>query len=59
MAKQTRAQPRSLFVDGEAGIRLTLPRVLAKFGFDVTSVGTVDNAVAEIRTERFDILLSD
>jgi DNA-binding NtrC family response regulator len=46
-------------VDDEVSIRLTLPRVLANFGFDVTSVGTVDNALAEIRTKRFDILLSD
>jgi DNA-binding NtrC family response regulator len=33
--------------------------VLARFGFDVTSVGSLDNALAEIRSERFDILLSD
>jgi len=59
MAKQSRAKPRILFVDDEAGIRLTLPRVLAKFGFDITSVGSLDDALAEIRTERFDILLSD
>ena len=59
MAKQLRAKPRILFVDDEAGIRLTLPRVLAKFGFDVTSVGTVKDALTEIRAEKFDILLSD
>ena len=59
MAKQSRAKPRILFVDDEAGIRLTLPRVLAKFGFDITSVGSLEDALAEIRTERFDILLSD
>ena len=58
MATQTCHKARILFVDDEASIRLTLPRVLAKF-FDVTSVGTIDNALAEIRTEKFDILLSD
>jgi DNA-binding NarL/FixJ family response regulator len=59
MAKQLRAKPRILFVDDEVGIRLTLPRVLAKFGFDITSVGSLDNALTEIRAEQFDILLSD
>src|ERR1700692_2545442 len=59
MAKATCRKARILFVDDEASIRLTLPRVLAKFGFDITSVGTVENALAEIRTEKFDILLSD
>jgi DNA-binding NtrC family response regulator len=59
MATQTCGKARVLFVDDEPGIRLTLPRVLAKFGFDITSVGTVENALAEIRTEKFNILLSD
>jgi DNA-binding NtrC family response regulator len=59
MAKQTRAKPRVLFVDDEASIRLTLPRVLASFGFDVTSVGTVKGALTNIRSEQFDILVSD
>ena len=59
MAKQRCGKARILFVDDEVSIRLTLPRGLANFGFDVMSVGTVDNALAEIRTERFDILRSD
>src|SRR5690242_3758574 len=59
MEKQACVRRRILFVDDEEGIRLTLPRVLAKYGFDVTAVGSVDNAQAEIRNERFDILLSD
>src|ERR1700680_2463706 len=58
MATQTCHKERILFVDDDASSLLTLPRVLAKF-FDVTSVGTIDNALAEIRTEKFDILLSD
>ena len=52
MAKQTCGKARILFVDDELGIRLTLPRVLATFGFDITSVGTVDNALAEIKAEK-------
>jgi DNA-binding NtrC family response regulator len=59
MAKQTCPKPRILFVDDEASIRLTLPRVLAKLRFDVTSVGSLDEALAEIQNEQFDILLSD
>jgi two-component system response regulator PilR (NtrC family) len=50
---------RILLVDDEAGIRLTLPRVLAKHGFDVTSVANVEDALAEIKAEKFDALLSD
>jgi len=50
---------RVLFVDAEAGIRLTLPRILAKNGFDVTSVANVEDALAEINAEKFDALLSD
>ena len=51
-------KPRILFVDDEASIRLTLPRVLAKF-FDVTSAGTPEDALTEIQSEQFDMLLSD
>ncbi len=50
---------RILFVDDETGIRLTLPRILVKYGFDVTSVASVDEAVREIKTHKFDALLSD
>jgi DNA-binding NtrC family response regulator len=59
MVKQKCRKPRILFVDDELGIRLTLPRVLASFGFDVTSVGTVKDALTNIRSEEFDILVSD
>lgn len=50
---------RILFVDDEAGIRMTLPRILIKYGFDVTSVASVDEAVKEIKAHKFDALLSD
>lgn len=59
MAKQRCTRPRILFVDDEESIRLTLPYVLTKSGFEVMSVGTLADALAKIRTERFDILLSD
>ena len=50
---------RILFVDDEVGIRLTLPRILAKHGFDVTVVASVADAIAEIAAQKFDALLSD
>lgn len=50
---------RILLVDDEAGIRLTLPRILARYGFDVTTVANVEDALTEIKTEEFDVLLSD
>jgi DNA-binding NtrC family response regulator len=50
---------RILFVDDEPSIRLTLPRILAKHGFDVTSVASVQDALTEIQAEKFDALLSD
>lgn len=50
---------RVLFVDDEAGIRLTLPRILVECGFDVTSVANVEDALAEIAAEKFDGLLTD
>jgi DNA-binding NtrC family response regulator len=48
-----------VFVDDEQAIRFTLPRILAKNGFEVTTVANVNDALAEIRTAKFDILLSD
>lgn len=50
---------RILFVDDEAGIRLTLAHILGKFGFEVTSAASVNEAVKEIKAHKFDALLSD
>ena len=58
-AAQEPSRKRVLLVDEEQSIRLTLPRILAKHGFDVTSVATLQDALAEIQTQKFDILLSD
>lgn len=58
MADQV-VRKRILLVDDEAGIRLTLPRILARYGFDVTSVANIEDALAEINAEKFDALLSD
>jgi len=50
---------RVLFVDDEPSIRLTLPTVLERHGFEVTTAASVSAALREIRSSRFDILLSD
>ncbi len=53
------AGKRVLFVDDEPSIRVTLPAILKRNGFDVTAVGTVAEAIAAISQTQFDILLSD
>ena len=50
---------RLLFVDDEANIRFTLPRILESRGFEVTVAGTVPEALAAINSRKFDVLLSD
>lgn len=51
MADEVVRERIPLVVD-EAGIRLTLPRILAKHDFDVTSVANVEAALAEIKAEK-------
>lgn len=50
---------RLLFVDDEDNIRLTLPLLLEKHGFDVTSVPAVADALVQISAVSFDVLLTD
>ena len=50
---------RLLFVDDEEGIRETLPLLLQARGFDVRVAASVPEALSEIRTHKFDVLLSD
>jgi ActR/RegA family two-component response regulator len=50
---------RILFVDDEPSIRLTLPPVLEENGFEVRVAGSVPEALVEINSYQFDILLSD
>ncbi len=50
---------RVLFVDDEPGMRLTMPEVLRQHGFSVTAVGTVNEALDEIASAQFDVLISD
>ena len=53
------APKRILFVDDEASIRLTLPPVLEKEGFEVRVAGSVAEALVEINSYQFDVLLTD
>ena len=50
---------RVLFVDDEPSLRLTMPEVLRQHGFSVTAVGTVNEALDEIASSQFDVLISD
>lgn len=50
---------RLLFVDDEDNIRLTLPRILEKYGFEVTAVANVPDALAEMDHNKYDVLISD
>ncbi len=52
-------KPKILFVDDEPGIRATLPAILAKFGFSVTSTATVPEALHLVATQKFDVLIAD
>jgi CheY-like chemotaxis protein len=51
--------PRILFVDDAPNLRLTFPPILQGLGYVVRSVGTVAEALAEITTREFDVLISD
>ena len=48
-----------LFVDDEANIRLTLPAILTREGFEVSVAATVPEALQAIQNQKFDILLAD
>ncbi len=50
---------RILFVDDEAAIRETLPRILTLHGYDVFCAATVAEALAAITSRTFDVLLTD
>lgn len=50
---------RVLFVDDEPSLRLTFPAILQLHGFEVRTVATVAEALAEITTQSFEVLISD
>ena len=50
---------RVLFVDDEPAIRETLHQILTMHGFDVTSAGRVAEALQQIASGPFDVLIAD
>ena len=50
---------RLLFVDDERGIRETLSIILLRYGFTVALAATVNEAIEQIRTQKFDLLVCD
>jgi ActR/RegA family two-component response regulator len=48
-----------LFVDDEDSIRATLPPILEKYGFKVTTAATVAEAMTLIAQRKFEVLLTD
>ena len=50
---------RLLFVDDEEGIRLTLPPLLQTKGFEVRVAANVPEALIEINSYQFDVLITD
>ena len=50
---------RILFVDDEESIRITLPPVLSEKGFEVKVAASVAEALVEINSEKFDVLIAD
>jgi DNA-binding NtrC family response regulator len=53
------SRKRLLFVDDEPAIRLTLSAILQRYGYMVTLAATVTQALDEIKTQEFDLLLCD
>jgi len=56
---ETSAKPRVLIVDDDEAILQNLTTILRHNGFDVTSAGNVNQALALIGSNTFDVLVSD
>jgi DNA-binding response OmpR family regulator len=52
-------KPKMLFLDDEENIRLMLGMYLREQGFEVTTAGTVPEALKLITQENFDVLIAD
>lgn len=52
-------QMRILFVDDHPSIILTMPTILRQHGYEVTAVKAVDEALTQITSAQFDVLISD
>ena len=58
-AREEGARARLLLVDDEENIRLTLPLLLERHGFDVTAAPAVADALVQISALSFDVLIAD
>lgn len=52
-------EKKLLFVDDEDSIRLTVPPILERYGFEVTAVANVFDALTEMDLTQYDVLLCD
>jgi signal transduction histidine kinase len=59
MPLQSKFQRRLLFVDDEESIRLTLPPLLQTKGFEIRVAANVSDALVEINSYQFDVLITD
>src|SRR6266404_4916991 len=57
--ERTKIGNTMLFVDDEPSIRLTLPPILEESGFQIRVADSVQSALREISSHKFDVLLSD
>lgn len=57
--QDSQSRTRVLFVDDEHSIRLTLPAILERQGFDVAVAASVPEALEFINHQPFDVLLTD
>ncbi len=53
------ASERILIVDDEEGMRRLLSRVLAREGYETSTVGSGAEALRLVATERFDLVVTD
>jgi signal transduction histidine kinase len=58
-AAVTQPLARILLVDDESGIRRSVSRFLARYGFQVTDVGSGDAAIAALGAGQYDAIISD
>lgn len=59
LGKSSKSQKHLLFVDDEQSVRITLPPILKKHGFNVQVASTVAEALDKIDSSPFDVLVSD
>lgn len=59
MEQSSKEPTRLLFVDDDPGILLTMPEILQQHGYQVTAAGSVNEALTEITSRAFDVLVSD